>query len=242
MKSFAAPAITFALTLDQIDLDRYLPPPDSKQDAAGNGSGKSRAGSGCQRYRETTCTGRETAAGTLRRLNLNGDVRIARLKAFNLRSRDVQVQIRAKDGLLEISPLAAQLYDGAIKLDMKLDARKDTPRFSVKESLSGVQAGPLLKDLTGDDKLLGTADVKASLDGAGNNADEIINTLNGTAEFSFTDGAVKGVNIAALIRKAQSTLKGESGTKAGSAKSNRLRLDERFGDGEQTALLKMTTW
>ena len=214
VKSFAAPAITFALTLDQIDLDRYLPPPDSKQDAAGNGSGKKSAPAAA-----ASGTGKKPAQAEklplepLRQLDLNGDVRIARLKAFNLRSRDVQIQIRAKDGVLNISPLAAQLYDGAINLDMKLDARKDTPRFSVKESLSGVQAGPLLKDLTGDDKLLGTADVKASLDGAGNNADEIINTLNGTAEFSFTDGAINGVNIAALIREAQATLKGQSAPK-----------------------------
>jgi AsmA protein len=215
VKSFAAPAITFALTLDQIDLDRYLPPPDSKQDGSGNSAGKEAAPAAAadRGAAKASAQPEKLPLEPLRQLDLNGDVRIARLKAFNLRSHDVQIQIRAKDGVLAISPLAAQLYEGAINLDMKLDARKDTPRFSVKESLSGVQAGPLLKDLTGDDKLLGTADVKASLDGAGNNADEIISTLSGTAEFSFTDGAINGVNIAALIREAQATLKGQSAPK-----------------------------
>jgi AsmA protein len=34
-------------------------------------------------------------------------------------------------------------------------------------------------------------------------------TLNGDASFSFTDGAIKGVNIAALIRNAQAKLQGK---------------------------------
>ena len=83
----------------------------------------------------------------------------------------------------------------------------------MKESLTGVQAGPLLKDLTGDDQLLGTANVKANLNGAGNDVDEILNTLKGTAEFSFKDGALNGVNIAALIREAQAKLEGQPAPK-----------------------------
>ena len=149
----------------------------------------------------------------MRKLNLNGELRMARLKAFNLRSRDVLIQLRAKDGIIEISPLTAQMYEGAVDVALKMDARKDTPRFSVKESLTGVQAGPLLKDLTGDDPLLGTANVKADLNAVGSNVDDIINSLKGTAEFSFKEGAINGVNIAALIREAQATLEGQPAPK-----------------------------
>ena len=208
VQSFDAPAIKFKLLLDQIDIDRYLPPADSEEGTVG--AGKEAAAPAA-----TKGSGTPAAASgklplePLRKLNLNGELRMARLKAFNLRSTDVLIQIKAQDGVLKISPLSAQLYEGGINMDMMLDARKDTPRFSVKESLTGVQAGPLLKDLSGDDKLLGTAEVKASLEGAGHNADEILNTLTGNAAFSFTDGAIKGVNIAALIRKAQATLKGQ---------------------------------
>jgi AsmA protein len=40
-------------------------------------------------------------------------------------------------------------------------------------------------------------------------SDQIRQTLNGTAGFEFTDGAVKGVNIASLIRSARAKIKGE---------------------------------
>jgi AsmA protein len=214
VQSFDAPAITFALLLDQIDIDRYLPPATGQEGGAEGASGDKAAGSsGGKGAGKSSPQSGELPLEPLRNLNLNGELRMAQLKAFNLRSRDVLIQIRARDGVLDISPLTAKLYEGAIDVDLKLDARKDTPRFTVKESLTGVQAGPLLKDLTGDDPLLGTANVKADLNTAGSNVDEILNALKGTAEFSFKEGAINGVNIAALIREAQATLKGQPAPK-----------------------------
>jgi AsmA protein len=214
VQSFDAPAITFALLLDQIDIDRYLPPATSQGGVAeGASGGKPAASSGVKDAGKSAPQSGQLPLQTLRELNLNGELRMARLKAFNLRSRDVLIQIRAKDGVLEISPLTAKLYDGAVDVELTLDARKDTPRFTVKETLTGVQAGPLLKDLTGDDPLLGTANVKANLNGAGNDPDAILNTLQGSAEFTFREGAINGVNIAALIREAQATLKGQPAPK-----------------------------
>jgi AsmA protein len=211
VKSFDAPAITFALALDQIDVDRYLPPVSSSEGDAGAESkqAKTPGAKGTKGTGKVSAKSEELPLESLRQLDLNGTMTIGQLKAFNLRSRDVEIQIKADDGVLKISPLKAQLYDGAAAVDLKLDVRKDTPRVSVKESLTGVQAGPLLKDLTGDDPILGTATVKADLKGTGNNVDEILKTLNGTAKFSFKEGAINGVNIAALIREAQAKLKGQ---------------------------------
>jgi AsmA protein len=204
--SFETPAITFTVMLDQFNLDRYLPP-EAKADAdrdTKNGDSKV--------AKTSTETGKDDALPleALRQLNLNGRLGIGRLQAFNLRSRDIEIQVKSRDGVLKINPLGAKLYEGAVQGDITLDVRKDTPRFSVNEKLTGVQAGPLLKDLTGKEQLLGTANIKANLSGAGTSSEQIRQTLNGTAGFEFTDGAVKGVNIASLIRSAQAKIKGQS--------------------------------
>jgi len=215
VKSFDAPAITFTLALDQIDVDRYLPP-ESSSDGDSSVEDKQAKTPGTKGKKGTgkaSAKSGELPLESLRQLDLNGKMTIGQLKAFNLRSRDVEIHIKADDGVLKISPLKAQLYDGVAAVDLKLDVRKDTPRVSVKESLTGVQAGPLLKDLTGDDPILGTATVKADLKGVGSNADEILKTLQGTAKFSFKEGAINGVNIAALIREAQATLGGKPAPK-----------------------------
>ncbi|NNJ93727.1 MAG: AsmA family protein, partial [Halobacteria archaeon] len=93
--------------------------------------------------------------------------------------------------------------------DITMDVRKSKPRLSVNERISGVQAGPLLLDLTGNDRLQGKADVTAKFTATGITPDEIKQTVSGRTTFSFSEGAVKGVNVASLIRKAQATLKGQ---------------------------------
>jgi len=199
--SFEAPAITFTAMLDQFNLDRYLPPEEKADADTRNGDSKV----------AKTSTGKDDALPleALRQLNLNGRLGIGRLQAFNLHSRDIEIQVKSKDGVLKINPLGANLYEGTVQGDITLDVRKDTPHFSVNEKLTGVQAGPLLKDLTGKEQLLGTANVRAKLSGVGVSSEQIRQTLNGTAGFEFTDGAVKGVNIASLIRSAQAKIKGQ---------------------------------
>jgi len=206
---FNAPAITFALRADDIDLDRYLPTP-----AKGNSTPPPAAKTPATPAAPVAAAGKGAAAGALpldalHGLNLDGTLRLDRLKAYQLRSTDIELKIRAKDGLLRVHPATASLYEGQYQGDVSLDVRRDTPRISLDEHVTGVQSGPLLKDLTGDDKLLGQADVTAKLSGAGATPEQIRGSLNGNASFAFTNGAVKGVNIASVIRSAQAKLKGQ---------------------------------
>jgi AsmA protein len=197
--SFAQPAIRFALKIDRINLDRYLPPElaqattDQPEADAETGRGGSEP----------------LPLESLRSLNLDGKLEVGQLTAYNLQSSNIIIQVKANNGLLRLNPLGASLYAGQYNGDITLDARKATPHIAINEKVSGVRAGPLLQDLTGEARVQGTADVTARLEGSGMSADAIKKTLNGTTSFSFADGSVKGVNIAALIRKAQAKLKGQ---------------------------------
>jgi AsmA protein len=99
------------------------------------------------------------------------------------------------------------LYQGEYKGDVMLDVRQDTPKISADERLSMVHIGPLLKDVLGEDKVSGTANLAAKVTAAGVTPEAITKTLNGSASFSFKDGAVKGVNIGQLIREAYAKIK-----------------------------------
>jgi len=207
VQSFDAPAISFNLAVDQFNLDRYLPP-ESEQPVSSEANKEARGKAG-----KTAAPAGDLPLEPLRQLDLKGEFNIKELQAFKLHYSEVLIKIDADDGVLEISPLAAGFYDGDIDLHLKLDARKDTPQVSIKETLKGVQAGPLLKDLTGEDTLLGTTTLQANLKGRGADADAIIRTLNGKASFTFKDGALNGVNIAALIREAQALIEGKPAPK-----------------------------
>lgn len=203
---FKGPTLRFDLQGDQLDLDRYLPPPEA---GSGSGAGAPAAAPA------TPATAAGVAAETLpldllRSLDVDGRFRFKQFAASNLKVTDISMTLKGKKGLLKLDPIEARLYDGGYKGSTQLDVRTDTPRVHVQETLTGVQAGPLLKDLTGEEKILGTANLSADLSFAGLQDAEIRPSLNGDARFEFVDGAVKGVNLASLIREAKARLKGQS--------------------------------
>lgn len=200
---FREPAVRFDLSVDNIDADRYLPPPAGGEKPA-------------EPAPATPGTATAATAGqqglpmeTLRALDVAGDLRVGRLKISNLRMTDILLKLTAKDGLIKLDPTQAQLYQGSYLGHIHLDARGKQPKLAVDEKLTGVQAGPLLKDLTGEERLLGRAGVSAKLTMEGADAEAMKKTLNGTADFSLLDGAVKGVNVARMIREARARIRGE---------------------------------
>lgn len=190
LASFEGPVVRATLNLDQIDLDRYLPPPADQVPA--------------QEAKAAEAVANPFAG--LRTLDLDATVTVGKLKINNLRMSDMKAVVKSKQGVLRIDPAAASLYQGKFDGLVELDARKDTPRVRLKQALNGIQAGPLLKDLIGQDRLLGTGDVSSDISLVGLSEQQIRRSLNGNAKFAFRDGAVKGINLAEMIRNAKAAL------------------------------------
>jgi AsmA protein len=193
--NFARPAIRFGLQLDQIDVDRYLPPSSDVPPVPPTAA----AAAGAQMI----------PVDTLRELDVKGELKIGQLKVSGLRSSDISMKLEAKSGVVHVYPAKASMYGGSYKGDIKLDVRGNQPKIFMDELLSGVQVGPLLKDLRGDDTLSGTTQAGAKLTASGQTPEQFTKTLNGKVDFKFSDGAVKGFNLAAMIRNAQAKLDGK---------------------------------
>ncbi|MFT5390972.1 MAG: AsmA protein [Gammaproteobacteria bacterium] len=199
---FARSALRFELELDAIDADRYLPAAsESSASPASPGGGAAGAS--------------PIPLDTLRGIDAAGNLRIGKLKIAKLTTSQILVTLNAKDGLVRLNPVRAKLYEGEYSGDMKLDARGKVPALSINESLKGVKAGPLLTDLQGEDRLNGTTNLTASLTAQGAGSEAMKQSLNGRIRFDFLDGAIKGLNVAQMLRDAQAKLKGGS---AGGAK------------------------
>lgn len=198
ISNLSNPQPVLALVLDTLDLDRYLPPTQgSKKSAATPASIAAGAASALP-------------VELLRKLNLDATLRIAALKVKNLRVAEALVVLVAHSGDIKLRPLGADLYQGKYSGGARLDVRGKVPQLALDESLSGVQIGLLLKDLYGKDRLEGRATLSAKLTAQGATPEALKRTLSGNAAFSITDGAVKGANIARLLREAQAKLKGDA--------------------------------
>jgi len=188
---FSPPGIHFDIDIDQLDIDRYMP-----QQTAG-----------AQKKPEQPFD-----LSGLKSLHANGTLRIGSLKASGVKATNVRLDIKANGGRVDVSPLAANLYQGTLNGALAINAAPATPAFAAKQNLNGISIGPLLKDLADKDLLEGRGNVALNVTAQGNTVTALKKALNGSAAVKLADGAVKGIDIAGSIRNAKAklgTLKGE---------------------------------
>jgi AsmA protein len=107
----------------------------------------------------------------------------------------------------QVSNLGA--YGGTANGDVTVDASTSNPTFTLRADLTGVRALPLLKSLADFDKLDGRLQTRISVRSSGNSQRAIMANMSGTTFVVFQDGAIKGLNVAQMIRSlTASTLSG----------------------------------
>ncbi len=211
VRNFDKPAIRFALKLDGIDADRYLPPKREEEAAAPPPMPAETATAPPPMPAEAaTAAATELPVETLRTLDLEGALDIGNLKLSGLTARDIQVKVKGRDGNLTTKQTIGRFYEGKFKSELGLDVRKATPSWTLDEQLTGVQAGPMLSDLLGKKVLSGVAQSNARINGTGIDPDQAKKSARGTASFEFLDGAVYGINVARKVREAEALIKGQS--------------------------------
>ncbi len=204
------PAIRFEVTADRLDLAQYfppvVPPVPAPPPAPGGGAAATPAG-GLAGAPEKAFD----LAG-LRNLNANGSVRIATLTARHIQAQNVHLGVRAAGGQIEISPLAANLYQGTLAGSASVNTHSN--QFSIREQLTGVALGELLRDAAGFDKLEGRGNVALQLTTTGTTIAAMQRALFGSVRIDIRDGVVKGVNVGEIISGAGSLLGAKSAGRA----------------------------
>ncbi|MBR0695572.1 AsmA family protein [Bradyrhizobium lablabi] len=138
----------------------------------------------------------------------------ARISAAELVIGDGRFAPAAIDATLASGVLKGQLsklgaYEGSVNGDITIDATTANQTYALRLDLAGVRALPVLKSLAEFDKLDGKMQAKINLRSQGNSERAIVANLSGTAFTVFQDGAIRGLNVAQMIRNlAAGTLSG----------------------------------
>lgn len=202
--------LTFNIDVDQLDVDRYLPPK-----AAGGAGGAGAPGAAGQKQPEQPF---DLAA--LRDLRANGSLHIGSLKANNVKASRLRMDVKANGGRLDVNPLTANFYQGTLSSAIAINAAPAVPTFAAKHNMTGVNVGAFLKDLTHNDTLEGKGNVMLDATTQGNTVGALKKALNGTAAIKLADGAVKGIDVAGSIRNAKAKLGALRGEQTQAADKN----------------------
>ena len=176
VSNFSNPAYNFDVKIDRLDADKYI----TKSSAKSTGD-----------------TPIDLSA--LKKLNATGQANIGWLKLANVKTENVNLGLKAGDGIATLSPFSANLYNGSMSGTLKVNARA-TPSIAFKQNMKSVNVGPLLVDSINNDMLSGTGTVNIDVTTQGNSVGVLKKGLLGNASLNLADGALKGVDIAGSIR------------------------------------------
>ena len=172
ISQFSNPAYQFNVAIDKLDADRYIAKSGSNNKSAGD-------------------TPIDLSA--LKKLNASGEAKIGWLKLANVKTENVNLGLKAENGVATLSPFSANLYQGNMSGILKVDARA-TPNIAFKQSMKDVSIGPLLVDSINNDMLSGKGAVNVDVTATGGSVGALKKALTGNASLSLADGALKGVD------------------------------------------------
>ncbi len=189
--SGAVPAINAAFTGQNLNLDALLSKPAAAPSATG-GSGSSGGEGGW--------SDAKIDFSALKAVTAKLKLTAATLVYNNIKLSNATLQATISGGKLSASLPSFQLYGGAGAAALDVDASGKIAAQRIRLSLAKFDAYPFLKDSAGFESLEGTGAISLDLAGNGVSQHAIVSALNGSAKFEFSNGAIRGINIAKTMR------------------------------------------
>ncbi|WP_394393181.1 AsmA family protein [Shewanella woodyi] len=188
------PNIHGQLDLGDINLDTFMPADKATEDKSNSPQASSN---------------KEPDLSALKLVNFDLAMTVKSIKAANMLTSNWVMKTKLNNGVLNMSQLTADLYQGKLSASAQLDGRQKIASYSFDKSVKGVQILDLMKDAAEIDLIAGTANFNVKGKGRSLVVDNIKKNLAANGKFEIADGALYGVNIPQMIRDAKAKLSGD---------------------------------
>lgn len=143
------------------------------------------------------------------------------------------IDLTLGNGALRLQMSNLGVYGGRANADLTIDASTANYIFALNADLAGARALPLLHSLADFDRLDGKLQAKLNLRSTGNSQRAIMANLSGTVFTYFQDGAIRGINVAQMIRSlTASTLSGWQESEAQATDLSQLSASFKVDKGQ----------
>ncbi len=181
------PSITASLAGETLNLDALLAKP--------GGSSASGGGGGASGWSDDRID-----FSALRSVNARLALSVQRLVYQQIKAGPVTIQATIAGGKLNAQIPTLKLYDGGGSAALAVDASGKIPVQAIRLSLANLDAYSFLKDTASFESIDGTGAVALDVTTSGASQRAIVQALAGSAKFEFTNGAIRGINIAKSMR------------------------------------------
>jgi AsmA protein len=183
IRSFVPLQMDFNLAMDTLDLDDYAVLQDEAdaEQVAAEGAG--------------------LLVGSMLFFTGEGKLEIKRLTMLGLHAQEVRLGLISHGNEIRLFPISSSIYGGQHQGDVRVVFGGQWPVLTANQMVTGLDTNALLQDLSGNDRLQGSADVYFQVRSQLGNAEMARRTLSGDVGFSVLDGAIEGVDIRGTVQK-----------------------------------------
>ncbi len=140
--------------------------------------------------------------------DLEGDIRIdaRQVRYGDVEAGPVRTDIMLKNSVANIQIPEAGFYGGSMVAGLTLNGSGAIPTIVTKLNLTNLNALQLLNDASGLNRIEGRLNAAIDVSATGKNTDAMIRALAGRADVRFSDGAIRGIDMAKLIQNIQTVM------------------------------------
>lgn len=193
------PLVTGKLQLGQLDLNPYLPP-----EAAPAGKGTKQSAAPQAKAAPADWSDDPIDMSGLNGADASLDLAVKGILVRKIKIGQSKVNVTLKNGVLVTDLSKMALYDGTGRAKLTANASGKTPRIALTFDLANFQAHPFMVDAMDFNRIEGTANANLSITSQGGTQRQLVSALNGAGRVTFLDGAIRGINLAAMLRNIKS--------------------------------------
>ncbi|QLI80453.1 AsmA family protein [Chitinibacter fontanus] len=143
----------------------------------------------------------------LKNLNAIGSVKIGELVLQNMHVDDLSMKLIARNQRIVLDPLSATIYEGRLNGRAEIDASKKPVYFRLEQMLTNMNINTLLTDVLDTSRFEGRSDIIIDVAAVGNKLADLRHTAGGNIRMRLKQGAIRGIDIPALLRTASQQIK-----------------------------------
>jgi uncharacterized protein involved in outer membrane biogenesis len=199
------PNVTARLDLRELVLDPYLGGTSSSGGGGGGGSTKasgntSGGGSGGKSSGSGGWSTEPIDFSGLNAIDADFKLTTREIRWDKIKIDQSALSTTIKNGVLTANLEKLALYGGTGTGTVTLNGAAATPEVAAKFALADLNAYPLLRDAADFSWIEGKANINLNVTSKGGSEQALVQALNGTADYRFADGAIKGINVPKMVR------------------------------------------
>ncbi|MFJ4157734.1 AsmA family protein [Pseudomonas sp. NPDC089752] len=225
VEDFAKQALRVQLKADKFDADRYMPAKSeeakgatvARQNEVKQQEASAVAGAGSSPLPNAPTqvawsNDKLLPVDRLRALDLQADLAFGSLTLDKLPINDAQLQATGQGGLVTLQTLRGGLYNGSFEAKGTVDVRPAVPQIGVNTKINRVPVEHFIKAEDKDQAppVKGLLTLTSDLTATGNSQKALVDTLNGSANFTINDGVLVNANLEQQLCQAIATLNRKS--------------------------------